>query len=119
MRAWLPHFRLGRRPDMDLRLAEVCIEGFMPGMYRHLVVFPAITTARTFVVHASCQTALTDPASITLVQLSDSRFKGRSFMPITEYADLEGDSYYVGECRSVHVHRNGPSADHVFSGARQ
>jgi hypothetical protein len=37
-----------------------------------LVVFPAITTARTLVLHASCSTSLTDPAIVTEVFLSDS-----------------------------------------------
>jgi hypothetical protein len=60
-----------------------------------LVVFPAITAGRTLVLHASCSTALTDPAFVPEVFLSDSTFKIQSYMPVSKLADFDGDSYFV------------------------
>jgi hypothetical protein len=61
------------------------------------LVFPAITTARTVILHASCAIQLVTYQIIASVSLSDSTLQIPSFLPITKYADdsVGGESFYV------------------------
>ena len=52
----------------------------------YLVVFPAITTARTVVLHASCAMSLSDSNIIAYVSLSDSTLQIPSYLPVTRYS---------------------------------
>jgi hypothetical protein len=85
------------------------------------VVFPAITTARTVVLHASCAMELVDSNLIAYVSLSDSTLQIPSYLPITRYDDVVGgESFYTisgdpyaffetGQQPTIDVATRGPS----------
>jgi hypothetical protein len=80
-----------RHPYQQTALAN-CVT---PNPNGCVVVFPAITTSRTLVLHASCYTVLSDPVIVTEVYLSDITFKVKSYMSFTKIADADDDSYVV------------------------
>jgi hypothetical protein len=57
-----------------------------------LLVFPAITTARTVVLHASCYIGHVTSQIISFVSLSDSTLQIPSYLPITQAPDSSGGS---------------------------
>jgi hypothetical protein len=60
-----------------------------------LLVFPAITTARTVVLHASCWLVAVDSQFIWFVSLTDSKLQIPSYLPINKNADTDGESFYT------------------------
>jgi hypothetical protein len=60
-----------------------------------LLAFPAITTARTVVLHASCNISLVDSQIIVSVYLSDSTLQIPSYLPITKFSDSGSESSYA------------------------
>jgi hypothetical protein len=59
-----------------------------------LVVFPAITTARTVVLHASCFISAVDSQAIWFVSMTDSTLQIPSYLPINKNADIDRESFY-------------------------
>lgn len=62
-----------------------------------LLVFPAITTPRTVVLHASCSISLVDSQKITFVSVTDStqQIVPPSYLPITLNFDEGGEQHYT------------------------
>ncbi len=61
-----------------------------------LAVFPAITTPRTVVLHASCSISLVDSQKIAFVSVTDStQIVPPSYLPITLNFDGGGEQYYT------------------------
>ena len=61
-----------------------------------LVVFPAITTPRTVVLHASCSITLVDSQKIDFVSVTDSTQQvPPSYLPITLNFDESGEQHYT------------------------
>jgi hypothetical protein len=57
-----------------------------------LLVFPAIITARTVILHASCYIEHVTSQIIASVSLSDSTLQIPSYLPITQVPDSSGGS---------------------------
>ena len=60
-----------------------------------LLGFPAITTARTVILHASCWLVAVDSQAFWYVSLSDSSLQIPSYLPINKNADIDGESFYT------------------------
>jgi hypothetical protein len=60
-----------------------------------LAIFPAITTARTVVLHASCWISAVDSQFLWFVSLTDSTLQTPSYLPINKNADIDGESFYT------------------------
>ena len=60
-----------------------------------LLAFPAITTARTVILHASGWVVAVDSQFIWYVSLSDSTLQIPSYFPINKNADIDGESFYT------------------------
>jgi hypothetical protein len=60
-----------------------------------LMIFPAITTTRTVILHASCWISAVDSQFIFFVSVTDSTLQIPSYLPITKNADAGGGSLYT------------------------
>jgi hypothetical protein len=76
------------------------------------VVFPAITTARTVVLNASCGFRLQDSAYLTTVLLTDNDARDiTSYLPIQKIGDQNSVSVFIVSGPTYHFFEKGQQPD--------